>query len=106
MGGQREEQREFGGPFPVNKYINMQATNTRLIVKNIPKHVDERRLRQHFSERGQVSPLVSQTPKPLTFDYRHERQNKRQTNPQTIITEVRYATGTNDTPEKLTRKRN
>ena len=33
----------------------MQSSNTRLIVKNVPKHVDERRLRQHFAEKGVVS---------------------------------------------------
>eukprot|EP00752_Nemacystus_decipiens_P011869 g10527.t1 len=33
----------------------MQEPRTRLIVKNVPKHVDEKRLRKHFAERGQVS---------------------------------------------------
>ncbi|CAM9565164.1 unnamed protein product [Hapterophycus canaliculatus] len=33
----------------------MQEPSTRLIVKNVPKHVDEKRLRQHFAERGEVS---------------------------------------------------
>lgn len=33
----------------------MQEPSTRLIVKNVPKHVDEKRLRKHFAERGQVS---------------------------------------------------
>eukprot|EP00903_Cladosiphon_okamuranus_P014644 g13579.t1 len=33
----------------------MQESSTRLIVKNVPKHVDEKRLRKHFAERGQVS---------------------------------------------------
>ncbi|CAM9809374.1 unnamed protein product, partial [Choristocarpus tenellus] len=28
---------------------------TRIIVKNIPKHVDERRIREHFGEKGQVT---------------------------------------------------
>lgn len=32
----------------------MQEPSTRLIVKNVPKHVDEKRLRQHFAERGEV----------------------------------------------------
>lgn len=33
----------------------MQEPSTRLIIKNVPKHVDEKRLRQHFAERGEVS---------------------------------------------------
>lgn len=33
----------------------MEAPKTRLIVKNVPKHVDEKRLWQHFAERGEVS---------------------------------------------------
>ena len=32
----------------------MQEPSTRLIVKNVPKHVDEKRLRKHFAERGEV----------------------------------------------------
>ncbi|CAB1115256.1 unnamed protein product [Ectocarpus sp. CCAP 1310/34] len=33
----------------------MEVPKTRLIVKNVPKHVDEKRLWQHFAERGEVS---------------------------------------------------
>lgn len=28
---------------------------SRIIVKNLPKHVDERRLREHFSAKGEVT---------------------------------------------------
>lgn len=35
----------------------MEAPKTRLIVKNVPKHIDEKRLWQHFAERGEVSLL-------------------------------------------------
>lgn len=38
----------------------MQEPSTRLIVKNVPKHVDEKRLRQHFAEKGEVS-FVAET---------------------------------------------
>ncbi|CAM9897496.1 unnamed protein product, partial [Ectocarpus fasciculatus] len=33
----------------------MEGPKTRLIVKNVPKHIDEKRLWQHFAERGEVS---------------------------------------------------
>ena len=28
---------------------------SRIIIKNLPKHIDERRLREHFSAKGEVT---------------------------------------------------
>lgn len=54
----------------------MQEPSTRLIVKNVPKHVDEKRLRQHFAERGEVSLLQTSSdgdhPKVLYLLYREQ----------------------------------
>jgi multiple RNA-binding domain-containing protein 1 len=32
-----------------------QLATSRICVKNLPKHVDERRLREHFSAKGEVT---------------------------------------------------
>lgn len=32
-----------------------QAPTSRICVKNLPKHADENRLREHFSQKGEVT---------------------------------------------------
>ena len=32
-----------------------QEPSSRICVKNMPKHVDEKRLREHFSQKGEVT---------------------------------------------------
>lgn len=39
----------------MNHTDSQQGSRTRIIVKNLPKYIDQQRFREHFAERGDVT---------------------------------------------------